>query len=84
MTQSELLPGLNAIFQEVFDDDSLVPTADMVAADVDGWDSLGHIRLVVATEAEYGIKFSSSEISGWPNVGALVEAIKKRLKDKNG
>ena len=67
---------LTEIFQDVFDNDEIVATPELTAADVDEWDSLSHIRIIVAVEDAFNIKFSISEISELQNVGqmaALVE-----------
>jgi len=79
MTEEQVLLQLTPIFQNVFDDDSIIPIPSMVASDVDGWDSLGHITLVVAVEAHFGIKFTSAEIGGWSSVKEFVEAIKSKV-----
>jgi acyl carrier protein len=78
MTADKVLAELLPIFQDVFDDD-VVPVPRMTASDVDGWDSLGHIRLVVAVESHFGIRFTSAEIGSWPDVGAFVDAISAKL-----
>jgi len=70
---------LASIFQEVFDDDSLLPTAAMTAKDVVEWDSLNHIRLMVAIEKAFRIHFTTAEVSGFPDVGHLVEAIAAKV-----
>jgi len=70
---------LTSIFQDVFDDDSIVPNANMAADDVDDWDSLGHIRLVVAVESHFKIKFTTAEINSWANVGEFFNSIKTKL-----
>lgn len=69
---------LTPIFQDVFDSDDLVAAPELTAKDVEGWDSLSHIRLIVAVEAEFGIKFSISELSGLKNVGAMVALIEAK------
>ena len=79
MTTVDLLPGLTLIFRKVFDNDTLVPTPEMVAADVDGWDSLAFTRLLVAIEERYCIEFTWDEVVGFKNVGALVDGIKSKL-----
>jgi len=66
---------LQPIFQEVFDDDDLTISSSTAAADVDGWDSLAHIRLVVAIERAFDLRFSASEISELKNVGEMCELI---------
>ena len=61
--------------EEVFDDDDLTISSSTAAADVDGWDSLAHIRLVVAIERAFDLRFSASEISELKNVGEMCELI---------
>ena len=70
---------LATIFQEVFDDDSLLPTPAMMAKDVPEWDSLNHIRLMVAIEKAFGVHFTTAEVSGFPDVGHLVETIAAKV-----
>ena len=55
---------LSTVLQEVFDDDELEATPDLTASDVEGWDSLKHIRLVLSVEKAFHISFSASEESG--------------------
>ncbi|CUW38099.1 Acyl carrier protein [Magnetospirillum sp. XM-1] len=69
---------LTPIFQDVFDNDDVIATPTLTAAEVEGWDSLSHIRLVVAVESEFGIKFSISELTGLKNVGAMVALIEAK------
>ena len=71
MEAAEIYLKLTPIFQDVLDDDALVPTPELTARDVEEWDSLRHIRLVVSVEKALGIRFTTSEISGtwarsWP------------------
>lgn len=70
---------LTAIFRDVFDNGRLVPTAEMTAADVDEWDSLSHIHLVVAVEQTFGVRFATSEIDGLRNVGEFVDVLAAKL-----
>lgn len=70
---------LTPIFREVFEEDTLVVTGDLTSQTVDLWDSLSNIRLMVGIEEAFNIRFESSEISGLPNVAALVEAIEEHL-----
>ena len=69
---------LTPIFRDVFDDDDLVIEQNTTAQDVDGWDSLAHIRLVVSIERALGLRFSAAEISGLVNVGEMAELILKK------
>ena len=74
------LDKLAPVFRDVFDDESIVPHMEMTAREVPEWDSLGHIRLIVAIEQEFAIKFTTSEISDLANVGELVAVIDQKLK----
>ncbi|WP_236694538.1 acyl carrier protein [Sphingomonas sp. Leaf343] len=74
----DILSRVQSIMADTFDDDDLTVTADTTAADVEDWDSLSHIRLVVAIEREFGIKFSNAEIEGLQNVGDLIRAIEAK------
>jgi acyl carrier protein len=73
---------LNSIFCKVFDDNDIKVTPEMTANDIDEWDSLSHVNLVVAIEKHFKIKFKSSEIIRWKNVGQMFEAIKEKLAEK--
>jgi len=69
---------LNAIFHDVFDDDSIVVTPELTAAEVPEWDSLSHIRLVLAVQKAFQIKFSAAQAAELKNVGELVELIRAK------
>lgn len=79
MENAEIYKQLNEIFVDVFDDDSLVLKPEITADDVDGWDSLSHIRLVISVEKAFGLKFSASEVGKLKNVGEFVDLIKAKL-----
>lgn len=75
MERNEVLDRVQEIFRDVLDDDEIVLTDQTTADDVDDWDSLSHIQLVVAVEKEFDIKFSSKEILSWKNIGEMVDCI---------
>jgi acyl carrier protein len=77
MEQQEIYTRLTDIFKKVFDDDIKL-TPDLSAKDVDGWDSLTHIRLLMTVEKAFKMKFSTSEIGKLENVGSLAALIKAR------
>lgn len=79
---SEIIERLTPIFRDVLDDDDLVITSATKAEDVDGWDSLAHIRLVVSIEKALGMRFTAEEVSSLQNVGDLATLIIK--KQANG
>jgi acyl carrier protein len=70
--QDPLLSGLTTVFREVFDDDELELKPEMTADDVDGWDSLAHIRLILSVQKAFGVKFSPVEMNRLKNVGDLI------------
>jgi acyl carrier protein len=70
-----ILEQLNLVFQDVFDDEALTVAVETTAKDVDGWNSLAHIRLMVSIEKEFKCRFSAAEISGLKNVGEMVSLI---------
>ncbi len=78
MDEQEIYERLTKIFEDVFDEDSIKITPELTARDVDGWDSLTHIRLMLTVEKAFKIKFSASEIGKLENVGDLVKLIKAR------
>jgi acyl carrier protein len=77
--QSFIYGRLTAIIREVLDDDTIEVTPGLSAKDVDGWDSLSHIRLLLAIEKEFKIKFSTVEIGRLQTVGDLEVLISSRI-----
>ncbi|MDB5893914.1 MAG: acyl carrier protein [Rhodoferax sp.] len=69
---------LTPIFHDVFDDEGIVVTPALTADDVDEWDSLAHIRLVLAIEKKFGLKFSAAEVGRLKNVGEFVALIQAK------
>lgn len=76
---ASLYASLTEILRDTFDDDALLATPAMTAAQVDGWDSMGNVRLFLAIEGEFGVRFSASEIGGIKNVGELVSLLQQKL-----
>ena len=76
---NEVLSRISQVFQDVFDDDEIVVTRDTTAKDIDGWDSLMHVTLLVNVERAFGLKLSSSEIASLKSVGELVDVIQRHL-----
>jgi acyl carrier protein len=77
MDEAEIYENLTEIFESVFDEEIAV-TPQLSAKEVDGWDSLTHIRLILTVEKHFHIKLSVSEIGGLQNVGGLVDIIRQR------
>ncbi|HEY1208864.1 MAG TPA: acyl carrier protein [Terracidiphilus sp.] len=78
MDEPQIYARLAEIFRDVFDEDSIAVSPNLSAKDVDGWDSLTHIRLILSVEKAFKVKFSTSEIGNLKTVGDLVELIKQR------
>ncbi len=78
----QLKNEVQQIFRDVFGDEQIVLRDDMTADEVDGWDSLTHINLIIALEKRLGIKFATAEISrlkdDGQNVGTLLELVKRK------
>lgn len=75
MDRNVIFQKLNDIFIDVLDIEEVVLNEDTSADDIDEWDSLSHIQLIVAIEKAFGIKFTSKEIMSWKNVGEMVDCI---------
>ena len=76
----ELQNNLNLIFCEVLDDDDDIRIAPgIIANDVDGWDSLSHVNMIVASESKYKIGFSHKELLTFRNVGDLLNGIRSKI-----
>ena len=80
MKQEEVYAALDKVFQDEFDDDSIHVTSSTTADDIEDWDSLEHINLVVAVEKRFHIKFTMGEVTGMKNVGEMVNIILERAK----
>jgi acyl carrier protein len=79
MNQPQALQGLTEVFRSVFDQPDLVLHEAMTAADVENWDSLNHIDLIVAVERKFKVKFTTREVTGLQTVGDLAELTAKKV-----
>ena len=79
MDEPQIYQRLTEIFQDVFDEDSIEVTPKLSADDVDGWDSLTNVRLILTIEKAFKIKFSTTEIGKLENVGELVALIQGKV-----
>ena len=80
MESNEIYPKLTEIFQDVFDDDDLELRTDLTASDVDDWDSLSHIGLIVSVEEVFDMRFPAAEVNEIENVGQFVDLIQAKLR----
>ncbi len=81
---SELHSDLQDVFRRIFDDDGLEIADSTSAADVDGWDSMAHINLIIAVEKRFGVKFAAGEIATLGRRGQTVGALIQLLAAKTG
>lgn len=79
MNKEDILNKVTIIFKDVLDDEDLILKTEYTANDVEDWDSLTHIMLVVAIEKHFSLNFTSSEIRNWENVGEMCLAIEGKL-----
>ena len=79
MESTEVYSRLNDLFRNVFDNDEMVITPELTASDVDGWDRLRHVRLMLTIERAFGIKFSAYEVNKLRNVGQLAKLIQDKV-----
>lgn len=79
MGEREIYEKLTEIFQDVFDDEDIELTSETSADDIEEWDSLANINIIVSVEDTFGIKFDIDEITGMKNVGEMVKVIETRI-----
>ncbi|MBF0126826.1 MAG: acyl carrier protein [Magnetococcales bacterium] len=75
----EVMQRLNLVFQEVFDDETLQICDTTTAKDIEEWDSLEHISLIIATEMEFGVRLNAAEVGRLHDVGAMIDLLLERL-----
>ncbi|NBH83205.1 acyl carrier protein [bacterium C-53] len=76
----ETTERLQEVFRDVFDDDAIVISDETTAEDIESWDSLTHVQLIVAVEKEFSVKFSTVEVMKLKNVGEFIELINKKVR----
>ena len=79
MTRDEIMEKVRRIFWDVFDDDTLDINDQTNSSDIEDWDSLEHITLVVSMEKEFSLKFDLKEVNKLANVGEMVDLIASKL-----
>ena len=79
MTRNEILVAVNEIFIDTMDNKDIVLKETTQAADVEEWDSIIHILLVVAIEKRFDIHFASNEIQNWKDIGEIIDSISSKI-----
>lgn len=78
MSEQAILAQVQAVVRDQLDDDEVDLSMNTIANTIEGWDSLAHVRIMIAIEEEFGIQFQTSEITSLKNVGELVGLIAAR------
>lgn len=79
MTREEIYVRLHEVFREVFDDEDIILNDETTADDIEDWDSLEHINLIVAVEQEFKTKFSMGEVTALKNVGEMADLLENKI-----
>lgn len=77
MEKTEILEKIQEIFRDVLDNEDIVLSNETTADDIDEWDSLSHIQLIVSIEKAFCTKFTSNQIMNWSTVGDMVDCLEK-------
>ncbi|MFN5182132.1 MAG: acyl carrier protein [Bacteroidota bacterium] len=83
MSREIILQQVIEIFRDVLDNDKIELSESTIAKDVEEWDSLNHIQLVVAVEKKFSIRFTALEIQIWTNVGGMIDSIVSKSNPKS-
>ena len=82
MSREQLFEKVQEIFRDIFDDQSLIINDSTSSSDIDDWDSLNHINLVVAIENDIEIKFNFEELATLKDVGAMLDLMMIKINSK--
>lgn len=79
MEKNEILAKLQDIYRDILDDGEIILEGETTADDIEEWDSLAHVQIVNEVEKQFGIKFTSYEITSWIDIADLVDCIDSKL-----
>ncbi len=80
MNREEVYEQLTRVFRDVFDNEDITINDNTTADDIDEWDSMEYINLIMAVEEEFSIKFTMEQVNGMKNVGEMVGLIIEKVK----
>ena len=80
MTRAALLAMIRNTLADILDNPSLQLSEETMAEQVEDWDSINHVKLLIAIENELSLRFATTEIEDLKNVGALIDLLEKKLK----
>jgi acyl carrier protein len=80
MADASVFERLTPLLRDVFDNDDLVAIPELAARHVEGWDSLGNVRLFMEIEKTFAVRFSATEMSSLKNLGQLADLIEKKTR----
>ena len=81
MTREEVMNAVTEIFRDVFDDEELVIGDETNSEDIEDWDSLEHITLIISMEKEFDMKFDIKEVNKLENVGQMIDLIMRKMDE---
>jgi acyl carrier protein len=79
ISRDQIVSQAQVIFREVLDNSELVLIDKLTAPDVEGWDSLNHVTLVMTLEEKFRVRFATREVMGWRNVGEMLDCLQAKL-----
>ncbi len=80
MNETQVYEAVTRVFRATFEREDIDVSATTTASDIEEWDSLNHVQLILAVETEFGIRFKPVEVAGFENVGDMVTAILRQKK----
>jgi len=81
MNKNDVMSKMTSIFRDVLDDEEILLKEEMTADDIEDWDSIAHIQIIVAIEKSFDIKFTSKEVDGFSRVADMVDLTLARIKN---
>ena len=81
MEKGKIMSELQDVFRDIFDENDLIINDETNAEDIEDWDSLAQVRITMAIEKKFGIKFKFEELAALRNVGEMLKTIENKMKN---